>query len=129
MPPQWRPILPTAPPRFWISAAAQAYRTLTQISPTDPAPIPQGSYPAISAIGVIGIGAAPATTFDLLLHALPKGGKLGLSLNDHALADRSYEATMSQWLDCGAARLLFKEYGPHLPGQNIKSNVYIIEKS
>ncbi len=110
-----------------IAQAKQAYRTLTQISTSDATPISQGSYPAIAAIGVI--GAAPASTFDLLMRALPKGGMLGFSLNDHALADHSYEGAMSQWLDCGAARLLFKEYGPHLPGKNIKSNVYIIEKS
>ncbi|MCR9115216.1 MAG: methyltransferase type 11, partial [Rhodobacteraceae bacterium] len=41
----------------------------------------------------------------------------------------AYEGAMNQWLDCGAARLIFKEYGPHLPGQNLKSNVYIIEKA
>jgi predicted TPR repeat methyltransferase len=106
-----------------------AYRRLTRIAPTDTTPIEEGAYKTIAAIGVIGTGAAPASTFDILLRALPRGGLLGVSLNDHAIAAKVYEATMCNWLDSGAARLLFKEYGPHLPGQNIKSNVYIIEKA
>ncbi|WP_120501319.1 class I SAM-dependent methyltransferase [Roseovarius sp. EL26] len=105
-----------------------AYRTLIPIDLEDETPIPQDSYAAIAAIGVIGTGAAPASALHTLLKALPKGGHLGLSLNDHALADPSYERALCEWLDCGAALLVFKKYGPHLPGQNIKSNVYIVEK-
>ncbi|WP_371223981.1 class I SAM-dependent DNA methyltransferase [Roseovarius sp. 2305UL8-3] len=105
------------------------YRSAIQIDPNDPEPIPAGAYSAITCIGVIGTGAAPASTFDLVMKALPKDGLLALSLNDHALAEKIYEAAMCSWLDCGAARLLFKEYGDHLPGQNMKSNVYIIEKA
>ena len=103
------------------------YRRLAALDIHDPAPIPKGTYRAICAIGVIGTGAAPASTFDLLLKALPQSGLLAVSLNDHALRDPYYEGAMNAWLDCGAARLLFKEYGPHLPGRNLKSNVYIIE--
>lgn len=109
--------------------AKRCYRNLTRIDPADPAPIPEGTYAAITAIGVIGPGAAPASTFHVVLKGLSRGGRLGVSLNDHALSQKVYEAAMCQWLDCGAARLIFKKYGDHLPGQNIKSNVYIIEKS
>lgn len=105
------------------------YRTLTVIDMVDAAPVPKDMYRAITAIGVIGTGAAPASTFHLLLRALPRGGYLGASLNDHALKDPHFEGALNQWLDCGAARLLFKKYGPHLPGLNLKSNVYIIEKA
>lgn len=104
------------------------YRDLILMDLDDPTPI-KHPYTAISAIGVIGTGAAPASTFDVILKALPKGGILGLSLNDHALAAKVYEGALNQWLDLGAARLLFKEHGEHLPGQNIKSNVYIVEKA
>lgn len=105
------------------------YRNLTSFEIAATAPIPQDVYGTITCIGVIGTGAAPASTFDLVMRALPKDGHLGLSLNDHALADAQFEGAMNQWLDCGAARLLFKEYGPHLPGQDLNSNVYIIEKA
>lgn len=112
-----------------LARAKGTYRDLSLIDISDPAPIPEGIYPAITCIGVIGSGAAPASTFDIVLNALPKGGLLGVSLNDHALDEKLYERAMCSWLDCGAARLLFKDYGPHLPARDIKSNVYIIEKA
>ena len=119
------------PSRRMVDQAREksVYRELGVIEIGDPAPVAKDAYRVITAIGVIGIGAAPASTFDVLMKALPKGGLLALSLNDHALADPEYEAALNQWLDCGAAQLLFKEYGPHLPGLDLKSNVYIIEKA
>lgn len=104
------------------------YRDLLLIGPEDRSPIPKDKYDMIAAIGVIGIGAAPPDLIDTLMRALPKGGLLGLTLNDHSLAAKIYEGAMCQWLDPGAARLLAKDHGQHLPGQNISSNVYIIEK-
>ena len=103
----------------------KAYRALRQIGADSPI---DGAYEAIAAIGVIGAGAAPISTFDLIMNALPNGGKFVLSFNDHALADPMNEGRISDWCDSGAARLLFKEYGPHLPGLGMKSNVYVIEK-
>lgn len=109
--------------------AKNVYRALIGFDISDPEPIEHGAYSTISAIGVIGAGAAPPETLDLLMHALPKDGLLAFSYNDHALADYSYTSRLNDWLDMGAARLLFKEYGPHLPGMNMKSDVYILEKT
>lgn len=108
--------------------AKELYRDLNSFDISASAPIEQGRYRAIAAIGVIGIGGAPPETFDLLMHALPKGGYLAFSFNDHALADRAYTGRLNEWLDMGAARLLFREHGPHLPGLDLKSDVYIVEK-
>lgn len=105
------------------------YRTLTQIEADEPLPVAQGDYAAIAAIGVIGAGAAPISVLHALMNALASGGQLVLSFNDHALADPENEAGLSEWLDCGAAKLLFKENGPHLTKINLKSCVYIIEKN
>ena len=109
--------------------AKDVYRRLTRIALDDPAPVPQDMYRAIAAIGVIGTGAAPAETLDMLMKALPPQGLLGFSFNDHALADPQYEGRLNAWLDCGAARLLLRDYGPHLPGQNLNANVYVVEKA
>jgi len=104
--------------------AKDIYRKLTQIT----ADTPLGKdYRLISAVGVIGSGAAPISVLDILLRALPVGGKLVFSFNDHALADPVNTGRLNEWLDCGAARLLFKEHGAHLPGKNMKSTVYVIE--
>ena len=75
-----------------------------------------------------GVGAAPIEVFDTLLNALGPGGKFALSLNDHALADPQFEAKLRARIDDGSARLLFQEYSTHLPGIDLKSNVYVLEK-
>lgn len=103
------------------------YRATQQV--TDQAVVPKGQYAAIAAIGVIGSGAAPISVLDTLLHALPKKGRVVFSFNDHTLEDPVHEARISEWTDCGAAHLIFRERGDHLPGQNLKSNVYILEKA
>ncbi|WP_299961845.1 methyltransferase domain-containing protein [uncultured Roseobacter sp.] len=107
--------------------AKRLYRALALRAPGDGVPDLTG-YAAVAAIGVIGAGAAPMSVFDDLMRGLRKGGFLVLSLNDHALADRCNEARICEWTDCGAARLLFREHGPHLPGINLKSTVYVLEK-
>ena len=40
----------------------------------------------------------------------------------------SMASSVAEWTDCGAARLVFKDYGPHLPALNMNSTVYILEK-
>lgn len=103
------------------------YRHLDQIEAG--ADLPRDGYAACAAIGVIGAGAAPISVFHQLMHALPRSGKLVFSFNDHALADPSNLGGVSEWTDCGAARLLFCESGPHLPGINLNATVYVIEKA
>ncbi|WP_170403179.1 class I SAM-dependent DNA methyltransferase [Ruegeria arenilitoris] len=111
------------------AAAKGVYRNLAAIDITDPNPLETGAYKAIAAIGVIGAGAAPPQTFDMLMKVLPKGGLLAFSFNDHTLDDPCYTGRLNEWLDMGAARLLFREHGPHLPGLDLKSDVYIVEKT
>lgn len=111
------------------ATAKGVYRSLSSLDVTDKTPVPKGAYKAIAAIGVIGPGAAPVLTFDILMNALDHGGYLVFSYNDHALADPIYEGALNGWLDCGAARLLSKDYGPHLPGQGLNSNVYVLQKA
>ena len=101
------------------------YRSLEQITPDTP---PAQTYALIGAVGVIGVGAAPISTLDLLLHALPSGGKLGFSFNDATLADPANTGRLNEWLDCGAARLLFSEHGPHFREKDIQATVYVVEK-
>ena len=101
---------------------------LDQIEADSALPYAPGDYAAITAIGVIGAGAAPISVFDTLMAALGSGGRLVLSFNDHALEDPANEARIQSYLDDGRASLLLKEYGDHLPGIGLKSNVYVLEK-
>lgn len=105
------------------------YRALTQVSADAPPPIPKGEYPIITATGVIGAGAAPLALFDTLMKALDRGGLFAFSFNDHTLEDPAFEGRLNDWLDPGAARLRFREHGAHLPGQDLNSMVYIVEKN
>ena len=63
------------------------------------------------------------------MHGLRRGGKLLFSLNEKALEDRGALGMIHEWTDCGAAILLHAEEGAHLPGINMKSTVYLIEKN
>lgn len=108
------------------AAEKSVYRKLWQVEPG--AEIPRG-YNAVTATGVIGIGAAPISVFDTIMAALDLGGLFALSFNDHALAEPAYEAKLRRYTDLGRARLLFQEYGTHLPGIDLKSNVYVLEKT
>lgn len=110
------------------AASKDIYRHLTQASGEAEAPFEQGTYPLISAIGVIGAGAAPVVYLDMLLEALPKAGLIVFSFNHHTLEDPGYETRVMEWTDCGAARLLFREHGDHLPGIDLSSIVYVLEK-
>ena len=107
--------------------AKNVYRDLTQIEAG--ADLPNTNYGAIAAIGVIGAGAAPIDVLHLLMRALPKRGKLVFSFNDHALEDPANLRGVSEWTDCGAAIMLFKEHGDHLPGIGLGSCVYVLEKA
>lgn len=104
------------------------YRALDQIEADSALPYAPGDYAAIAAIGVIGAGAAPISVFNTLMAALGTGGRLVLSFNDHALEDPANEARIQSYLDDGRASLLLKEYGDHLPGIGLKSNVYVLGK-
>jgi predicted TPR repeat methyltransferase len=105
------------------------YRSLARIEADSTLAHAAGNYAAIAAVGVIGVGAAPVAVLDTLMEALDAGGFLVFSFNDHALEDPVYEARIKSWTDGNRANLLFQEHGPHLPGINLNSTVYVIEKN
>lgn len=104
------------------------YQDLWQATVEDPFPFDTGHYDAVTAMGVISEGLAPPETIDRVMEKLLPGGLFAFSLNDHALQNPQFEARVAESLDCGTAELLFKEYGEHLPGINMKSNVYVMRK-
>ena len=109
--------------------AKKLYRNLQQVAVDQDIPVQTGDYNIITAIGVIGAGAAPAPVFDTLINLLPSGGYFAFSFNDHTLQDPRFEGKLNHYLQAGTARLLFQEYGDHLPGINMNSTVYVVEKT
>ena len=112
-----------------LAAQKQLYRALSLSDPDAPFPVQNGTYSAITAIGVIGSGAAPIEVFDMLLKALSSNGKFVLSFNDSTLKSPSFEGRIRENVSNNTARLLSEEYGDHLPGIDMKSKVYVLEKT
>ena len=105
------------------------YRHLEVVAPDAPLRHAPGDYAAIAAIGAIGAGAAPLSAIDAIMRGLARGGLFVFSFNDHALADPCNEGRVNEWIDCGAARLLMREHGEHLPAIGVRSTVYVLEKN
>jgi len=104
------------------------YKKLTVFDPSTKIPVHADQYKIITAIGVIGTGAAPLEVFDNLFSLLPPSGLFAFSFNDHTLSDPNYEEKVNQCLSSGQAIILHKIYGNHLPKANLKSNIYILKK-
>lgn len=104
------------------------YKKLTVFDPSTKIPVHADQYKIITAIGVIGTGAAPLEVFDNLFSLLPPSGLFAFSFNDHTLSDPNYEEKVNQCLSSGQAIILHKSYGNHLPKANLKSNIYILKK-
>ncbi|MEM8787911.1 MAG: methyltransferase domain-containing protein [Pseudomonadota bacterium] len=112
-----------------LARAKGIYRKLMQADMTDPMPFADAAYATIAAVGVLNPGHAPAAVLDDMIGKLPPGGVSVFSLNDHALADPSYEGRMNEHLDAGSAVLLFREHGAHLPKIDLESSVYVLRKT
>ena len=104
------------------------YKKLTVFDPSTKIPVHADQYKIITAIGVIGAGAAPLEVFDNLFSLLPPNGLFAFSFNDHTLSDPNYEEKVNQCLNSGQAITLHKSYGNHLPKAKLKSNIYILKK-
>ena len=104
------------------------YKNLKVFDPFTEIPVYPYQYKIITAIGVIGAGAAPLQVFDSLFTLLPQNGLFAFSFNDHTLNDPSYEKKVESCLSKGHATMLHKSYGDHLPKANLKSNIYILKK-
>ena len=104
------------------------YKKLTVFDPSAKIPVHADQYKIITAIGVIGAGAAPLEVFDNLFSLLPPSGLFAFSFNDHTLSYPNYERKVKQCLSSGQAIILHKSYGNHLPKANLKSNIYILKK-
>ena len=111
-----------------IAKAKGIYRNCIDM-PGEKMDVVAGTYDAIACIGVIGSGAAPLSVLDDVMALLPAKGKLVLSFNSKTLKDPSFEARLMSYVEDDKARLLFRENGEHLPGQNMTSIVYVVEKN
>ncbi len=111
-----------------IAAARGVYRHLKAVEPEADPDLESGHYAAISAMGALSPGAAPARYFDLLLAGLAPGGLLVFSYNDHTLDEPDYTERLDAAIADGIVRERFREKGPHIEKLGSQSNVYVLEK-
>ncbi|MFK7943840.1 MAG: class I SAM-dependent methyltransferase [Paracoccaceae bacterium] len=107
----------------------QVYRALAPLDMSQPLDsISKDTYQNATAIGVLNPSFMPATVLDEILERLPSGGCFVFSLNDHALAERSFETRVLELTEYGAVDLLVKDHGAHLPGIGLESTIYLLKK-
>ena len=116
------------PEMLKVAETRKIYKELWLSDQENPFPFENGKFDAITAVGVIGAGAAPLILFHQAISKLTKGGLFVFSFNDHTLEDPSYEAAIDHKIESEKIELIFKEYGPHLPGRDIKSNIYVLKR-
>ena len=108
--------------------AKGVYRNLSEIDPLAPLEAPEGAYQNAFAAGVLSPGLAPPEALDQIFAFLPVGGRLSFSLNDHAVEDGAHLGRLREIVDAGLVEREFKEYGDHMPGNDMKSYVYVLRK-
>lgn len=113
-----------------VAAGKGVYRELVHLD-LDAArpPFDDGSFAIVTAIGLIGPGAAPLSLFDQLLALVAPGGLFGLSFNAHALEDPAFPAKIRDHVDAGTVTVEFSERGHHLPGIGTESVVYVLRRT
>lgn len=87
-----------------------------------------GDYACIVATGVISLGAAPPDMLLVLLDNLGPEGILAFSYNDPTLADAGYVDALTQVIEDGTARQLFRQHGPHLSEKVTGSDVIVLRR-
>jgi hypothetical protein len=108
------------------AAKTGAYRHLIN---TNEIPLPEAEYPAVTAIGVIGSGAAPPDLFDTCLAALAPGGLFCFSFNDHTLDLPEYTGKLDAALADGRVQVVTEELGDHIRDLGSRSKVYVLRRT
>jgi predicted TPR repeat methyltransferase len=111
-----------------VAEAAGVYRATWVTDLDNPFPFTLGTYAVIAAVGVIGVGAAPASLLADALNALQPGGHLVFSYNDHALAHPEFSGALRDALTGGTAEQIFAEHGVHIEGLDSSSTVFVLQR-
>ncbi|MEM7438037.1 MAG: class I SAM-dependent methyltransferase [Pseudomonadota bacterium] len=87
-----------------------------------------GPYGVVSAVGVIGAGAAPLSFYDEVANLVRPGGLFIFSFNDNTLKDPAFEEKVAQSTSQGEFEQVHRDYGPHLIERGMKSVLYILRR-
>lgn len=112
-----------------LARERSVYRELLVVDPDNPFPFDRGTFGAMSASGVISPGAAPPSVLTAALEALVPGAHLAFSFTDYAMSDPEYSAVLARVLAGGQVDEVFREYGPHIEGLGLGSDVLVLRRN
>ena len=115
-------------PQMLAKAEARGLYRKTWLSEPGVLSFGRGAYRAITAIGVVSLGAAPADLLGALVAKLGTGDLLALSFNDPTLADASYADALGAEVGAGRVEVVFREHGPHLDDVGMGSDVIVLRR-
>lgn len=104
------------------------YQDLMLVTAENPFDFEPGMFRHMTAMGVIAVGHAPASTIRDVLARLERGGIFVFSLNDHTLEFKEYPETVDAVIAEGIADLVFDEYGDHMPAIGLNSRIIALRR-
>jgi predicted TPR repeat methyltransferase len=110
------------------AAAKGIYRDLVRDDLSGPWPFPSGAHANITAVGAISPHHLPAEVLAAAAAALPPGGCLAFSFADLAHRDPAYSGALAALLDAGDVEPVFREWGPHLPDEDMRAEVVVLRR-
>ena len=105
------------------------YRQVWLGQPGSMGHIKAGDYAILAACGVVSLGAAPPDTLDMLADCLAPGGLLAFSFNEATMKDRAYTDRLDFLALAPDLEVVFEEDGPHLPGKDMTSTVFVLRRT
>lgn len=117
-----------SPDMLDLAVGSGHYARLWQETPGELNGVEPGQYDVIVAAGVVSLGAAPPETLTLLIDKLSKDGLIAFSFNDPTIEIGTYDAVLSKEIDDGRIEVVLREYGEHLTGKNMGSDVIIAKR-
>jgi SAM-dependent methyltransferase len=117
-----------APEMLAQATAKGCYRQLVRADLAGPWPFTPRTHANVTAVGAIFPSHLPAAVLAQAAAALPCGGCLAFTFNDLAQRDPVYAGALAALLDGGEVDAVFREWGPHLPDENINAEVIVLRR-
>lgn len=93
-----------------------------------PLPVDTAHYDAVTAVGVFSFGHIMPDAVDELLRITTSGGTIIIGLNDHFYEEGSLTAKLEALEKDGKLKIVKREHGDHIPGNDLKGWVLTLKK-
>ena len=111
-----------------IAKAKKLYHNLTLSTVEKPLNFDADKYSHVAAVGVFSPLHASPEMIEKMLKVAKVGCHFVFSLNDHTLENPHYEGRIRLLLASGKAKVVYKEYGKHLPKIKLNALIYVLER-